>query len=106
MRRRRRSSGGFAGAVAVLSALAAVPLVPAQEAPVVGQAAPLAPVGTPASPSGPPRGIARWLDPATAPFIPIPEIDVDPQSGVTLGVIAVVLSVNDRGEIERITAPD
>jgi outer membrane protein assembly factor BamA len=50
--------------------------------------------------------VARWLDPSTAPFIPIPEIDVDPQSGVTLGVIVTFLDVNDRGEIERITAPD
>jgi hypothetical protein len=47
-----------------------------------------------------------WLDPATAPFLPIPEIDVDPQSGVTVGLIAAFLRVNDRGEIERITAPD
>ena len=90
----------------LLGALAAVPVVPAQEALVVGQAAPPAPLETPASPASPPRGIARWLNPATAPFIPIPEIDVDPQSGVTLGVIGAVLSVNDRGEIQRITAPD
>lgn len=48
----------------------------------------------------------RWLDPTTAPFIPIPEIDIDPQSGVTLGLIATFLSVNDRNEIEHITAPD
>jgi outer membrane protein assembly factor BamA len=50
--------------------------------------------------------VLRWLDPAVAPFIPIPEIDVDPQSGVTLGVIATFLRVNDHNEIERITAPD
>jgi hypothetical protein len=106
MRRRRITSGGVAGAVAVLGALAADPLAAAQEAPAVGQATARAPVETPASPASAPSGIARWLDPATAPFIPIPEIDVDPQSGVTLGVIGAVLSVNDRGEIQRITAPD
>ena len=60
----------------------------------------------PPAPANPPSGIARWLNPATAPFIPIPEIDVDPQSGVTLGVFATFLDINDRGEIERITAPD
>jgi Omp85 superfamily domain len=59
-----------------------------------------------AAPPAPPSGIAHWLDPATAPFIPIPEIDVDPQSGVTLGVIAAFLTDNERNEIERITAPD
>lgn len=39
-------------------------------------------------------------------FIPIPEIDTAPDSGVTLGLIPVVLSNNDRGEIDRILAPD
>ncbi len=48
----------------------------------------------------------RWLDPDTAPFIPIPEIDVDPQTGVTLGVIATFIDVNEHGEIGRIAAPD
>ena len=65
-----------------------------------------APGAPPTAANPPPRGIARWLNPATAPFIPIPEIDVDPQSGVTLGVIATFLDVNEHGEIERITAPD
>lgn len=39
-------------------------------------------------------------------FIPIPEIDTAPDSGVTLGLIPVVLSTNARGEIDRILAPD
>ena len=106
MRRRRKKEGSVLAAVVVLSALVAVPVVLAQEAPVVSERTPPAPIETPAPPASPPSGIARWLDPATAPFIPVPEIDVDPQSGVTLGVIGVVLSVNDHGEIERITAPD
>ena len=59
----------------------------------------------PATPA-PPQGLARWLSPASAPFIPIPEIDTEPHSGLTLGVIPTRLSTNDRGEIERITAPD
>ncbi len=33
---------------------------------------------------GAPQGFMRWFDPSTAPFIPIPEIDVDPNSGTTL----------------------
>jgi hypothetical protein len=51
-------------------------------------------------------GLLHWFDPSTAPFIPIPEIDTDPQSGVTLGLIPVWLRNNEQGEIERIIAPD
>lgn len=51
-------------------------------------------------------GTGRWLDPATAPFIPIPEIDTDPYSGTTLGLIPTWLRTNQQGEIERIIAPD
>ncbi len=53
-----------------------------------------------------PTGLARWLDPATAPIIPIPEIDEDPYSGTTLGVIPTYLITNDQGEISKIIAPD
>jgi hypothetical protein len=53
-----------------------------------------------------PQGLSRWLDPPNAPFIPIPEIDTDPQSGLTLGLLAVMLSTNERDEITRIIAPD
>jgi len=51
-------------------------------------------------------GISRWLDPATAPFIPIPEIDLDPYSGTTFGVIATWLRTNAQDQIEQIIAPD
>ena len=54
----------------------------------------------------PPSGLARWFDPANAPFIPIPEIDTEPHSGLTLGVIPTWLRTNTRDEIERIIAPD
>jgi hypothetical protein len=50
--------------------------------------------------------LSRWFDPATAPFIPVPEIDVDPNGGTTLGLIATVLVTDDSGEIRRIYAPD
>ena len=102
-RRRQRKGGAAAGAAGVLWLLVAGASVADGQVPA--DAAPPAPVVPPA-PVNPPGGIARWLNPATAPFIPIPEIDVDPQSGVTLGVIATFLDVNQHGEIERITAPD
>lgn len=53
-----------------------------------------------------PQGIARWYDPSTAPFIPVPEIDVDPNSGVTLGVIPTWLVSDEAGRIREIFAPD
>jgi outer membrane protein assembly factor BamA len=58
------------------------------------------------APARPAAGLSRWLDPATAPFIPIPEIDTDPYSGTTLGVIPTWLRTNRQDEIERIIAPD
>lgn len=51
-------------------------------------------------------GVGRWLDPDTAPFIPFPEIDLDPYSGTTLGLIPTVLRTNPQSEIEEIIAPD
>lgn len=51
-------------------------------------------------------GLSRYLDPATAPFIPIPEIDLDPYSGTTLGLIPTVLHTNPQNEIDEIIAPD
>src|SRR5262249_16749716 len=42
----------------------------------------------------------------SAPFIPIPEIDTDPHSGVTVGIIPTWLHDNEHGEIDRIIAPD
>jgi len=53
-----------------------------------------------------PHWISRWFDPATAPFIPVPEIGVDPNSGVTVGLIPTWLRTDDNHEINRIIAPD
>lgn len=53
-----------------------------------------------------PRGLLRWLDPSTAPFIPIPEIDVDPNSGTTLGLIPTWLITDEHAQIRKIIAPD
>lgn len=54
----------------------------------------------------PPQGLMRWLNPSTAPFIPIPEIDVDPNSGTTLGLIPTWLKTDEQGQIRQIIAPD
>jgi hypothetical protein len=50
--------------------------------------------------------ITRWLDPKQAPFIPVPEIAVDPDSGTTLGVIPTVLVTDENDDIRKIIAPD
>jgi len=77
----------------------------AQEAPTA--AANTSTPSAAAVPSPEPEGAwSRWFDRATLPFIPIPEIDTAPFSGVTLGLIPVVLSSNDKGEINKILAPD
>jgi hypothetical protein len=57
-------------------------------------------------PAAPPTGVWRWLDPATAPFIPVPLISVDPDSGTTLGLIPTWVHTNENHEISRIIAPD
>jgi len=59
----------------------------------------------PAAATAPPQGLARWFNPATAPFIPIPEIDVDPNSGTTVGVIPTILVTDEHQEIRKIIAP-
>lgn len=60
-----------------------------------------------AEPAQPTPGfMARWLNPKSAPFIPVPEIAVDPNSGTTLGVLAVYLKTDDKDQISQIIAPD
>lgn len=54
----------------------------------------------------PPKGIASWFNPATASFIPVPDIDHDPNSGTTLGLIPTRLVTDDQGQIRKIIAPD
>jgi outer membrane protein assembly factor BamA len=50
--------------------------------------------------------LSKWFNPATAPFIPVPEIAVDPDSGTTLGLIPTWIKTDDNHEIRRIIAPD
>ena len=46
------------------------------------------------------------MDPNTAPFLPVPLISEDPNSGPTVGLIPVWLRTDDNGQITRIVAPD
>jgi hypothetical protein len=75
----------------------------------VGDAIPPAPPAPPAAPAAGqehPGALSRWLNPATAPFIPVPLIGSDPNSGTTLGILPVWLKSDDDHEIRRIIAPD
>jgi hypothetical protein len=79
--------------------------------PAPGQAGPKEP-GAPAQPvrPGEPKPwytpVTRWFNPKTAPFIPVPEIAVDPDSGTTLGLIFTVLVTDENDDIRKIIAPD
>jgi hypothetical protein len=53
-----------------------------------------------------PGGFFDIFNPQTSPFIPIPEIGTDPNSGTTYGFLPVFLSTNAKSEITRIIAPD
>lgn len=64
------------------------------------------PAAGPPAPSQAPQWISRWFNPATAPFIPVPEIGVDPNSGTTLGIIPTWVRSDDNHEIDQIIAPD
>jgi hypothetical protein len=65
-----------------------------------------APGSIPVDASPPASGLARWFNPATAPFIPVPEIAVDPNSGTTLGLIPTWVQTNENHNVSRIIAPD
>ena len=67
------------------------------------QAPPRGPIPPPVSP---PTGFWRWFDPSTAPFIPVPLVGVDPDSGTTLGLIPTWVHTDENNEINRIIAPD
>ncbi len=54
----------------------------------------------------PRTGVSSWFDPATAPFIPIPSIGVDPDSGTTVGILPVWVHTDENHDIRRIIAPD
>jgi hypothetical protein len=105
------------------------PVTPEAPPPAPGQAGPIAPPGLPTDKEGgaPKQGaqqgpdkpkkkpakpkkwyhaLTRWIDPHEAPFIPVPEIAVDPDSGTTLGVIPTILVTDENDDIRKIIAPD
>ncbi len=57
-------------------------------------------------PAVPEAGFTRFFNPSTAPFIPVPLIGSDPNSGTTLGILPVWIKTDDAHEIRRIIAPD
>ncbi|HMA00621.1 MAG TPA: BamA/TamA family outer membrane protein [Steroidobacteraceae bacterium] len=79
----------------IASTLGSADCVADDRPPDAGGAAPQLP---PAAPG--------WFNPATAPFIPVPLIGTDPNSGTTLGLLPVWLKTDDQHEIRRIIAPD
>lgn len=66
------------------------------------------PAQGPAAPPQPKsmQWLSRWFNPATAPFIPVPLIGVDPDSGTTFGLIPTWVQTDENHEIDRIIAPD
>jgi Omp85 superfamily domain len=48
----------------------------------------------------------NWLNPTTWPVLPVPLTAVDPNSGLTLGMIPTMLVTNASNEITDIIAPD
>jgi hypothetical protein len=57
-------------------------------------------------PQGPPRNLPEmhWYE--KLPFLPVPEIAQDPDSGTTVGILPVWLVTDDEQHIRRIIAPD
>lgn len=54
----------------------------------------------------PETGLSRWFNPETAPFIPVPLIGTDPDSGTTLGILPTWIQTDKDDNISRIIAPD
>lgn len=50
--------------------------------------------------------VSRWFNPATAPFIPIPEVAADPDNGTTVGLIPTWLKTDEQHDVRQIIAPD
>jgi hypothetical protein len=57
-------------------------------------------------PPSPGSKLPTWLNPDTAPFIPVPVIAADPDSGTTLGFLAAKVRTDANRNIDRIIAPD
>jgi hypothetical protein len=93
------------GALALARGAAAqVPAVPPHQLPVPPTKAPQTVPKPPASAVS--AGVSRWFNPATAPFIPIPEVAADPDNGTTVGLIPTWLKTDRNHDISQIIAPD
>lgn len=68
--------------------------------------APAGPLPSPPPPSPEKPTWTKWFNPETAPFIPVPEIAQDPNSGLTLGLIPTWVSTDENHNVSRIVAPD
>ena len=64
------------------------------------------PIPAPQPKQAKPQHEVNWLNPTTWPVLPVPLIAVDPNSGLTLGMIPTMLVTNSRNEITDIIAPD
>lgn len=60
----------------------------------------------PQAPAPLPARVTHWYNPLTWPFLPIPEIITDPNSGTTIGLLPTWLITNEQHYIDRIIAPD
>jgi Omp85 superfamily domain len=49
---------------------------------------------------------SSWVDLNRLPFIPVPEIATDPNSGTTYGLLPVYLATDANGDVRHILAPD
>ena len=85
-------------------ALGQVPAVPPTQVPVPPAKAPQTVPKPPSSAAG--AAVSRWFNPATAPFIPIPEVAADPDNGTTVGLIPTWLKTDEQHDIRQIIAPD
>jgi hypothetical protein len=51
-------------------------------------------------------GWTKWFNPETAPFIPVPLIATDPNSGTTVGLIPTWVKTDENHNVSQIIAPD
>jgi hypothetical protein len=91
----------FCGGIACLPPPPAWAAAAAEEPPQPPVAGPI-----PLPATAPPAGLSGWFNPATAPFIPLPEIAVDPDSGTTVGILPVWLQTDEHHDVRQIIAPD
>jgi hypothetical protein len=90
----------------IFACLAGLLAAPANSDPAADAAAQATPVEPGTQVPTPSSNLPKWLNPATAPFLPVPLIGVDPNSGTTLGILPVRLQTDDNHDITRIYAPD